>query len=121
MNNLEHSKSNLGDQTIEGEKKDSTATTTPKASNATAATTAPVGPSHSSMISEFENPSGASANPLIKETARFNGIEKDLKSALNTWSELSEKLTGKASPDEEQLKEIKKLLGDLKNKLQDFT
>lgn len=62
-----------------------------------------------------------STRPELKDGKRFTGINHDLKSALDTWSELSEKLTGKVSPEQEQLKEIKKLLGDLKNKLQDFS
>lgn len=55
-----------------------------------------------------------------KDSAKFGLINQDLKSALDTWSELSEKLAGKISPEEAQMAEIKKLLGDLKSKLKDF-
>ena len=47
-------------------------------------------------------------------------INTDLKSALDTWSELTDKLANKVSPEEEQLREIKGILGALKDKLKEF-
>ena len=53
----------------------------------------------------------------------FERIQDDIKSALDSWSDLSVKKSRepqKKSPDEKQLHEIKQLLGDLKNKIRDF-
>lgn len=51
----------------------------------------------------------------------WDHIETDLKEALNTWSDLTEELAGKVSPEEEQLQEIKTLLGTLRDKLKEFS
>ncbi len=50
----------------------------------------------------------------------WSRINSDLKSALDTWTSLTEQLTHKMSPEEEQLREIKSILGALKDKLQEF-
>ena len=51
---------------------------------------------------------------------KWNHINTDLKSALDTWTELTEQLAHKLSPEEEQLREIKSILGALKDKLNEF-
>lgn len=58
-----------------------------------------------------------------KESSRkslFGGLNQDLKQALTTWDTLTEQMTNKVAPDEEQLQEVKKILGELKSKLQEF-
>lgn len=52
--------------------------------------------------------------------ALFGNLNSDLKQALNTWDVLTETMADKVSPDQEQLREVKKLLGDLKAKLAQF-
>jgi hypothetical protein len=51
----------------------------------------------------------------------WDHIESDLKEALNTWSDLTEELADKMSPEEAQLQEIKSLLGTLRDKLKEFS
>lgn len=58
-----------------------------------------------------------------KESSRkslFGNLNQDLKQALNTWDTLSEQVVNKRSPDEEQLQEVKRLLGELQSKLKEF-
>lgn len=50
----------------------------------------------------------------------WNRLQEDLKSALDTWSELSSKVRARKSPDEVQLEDIRRLLGDLQEKIQLF-
>lgn len=50
----------------------------------------------------------------------WDHINSDLKSALDTWTELTGKMANKLSPEEEQLREIKSILGSLKDKLKEF-
>lgn len=50
----------------------------------------------------------------------FGNLNSDLKQALNTWETLTEEAAHKVSPDEEQLQEVKRLLGELKSKLNQF-
>ncbi|MGE5086632.1 MAG: hypothetical protein ACM3MG_10055 [Bacillota bacterium] len=52
--------------------------------------------------------------------ALFGNLNSDLKQALNTWDVLTETMADKIPPDQEQLREVKKLLGDLKEKLAQF-
>jgi ElaB/YqjD/DUF883 family membrane-anchored ribosome-binding protein len=51
----------------------------------------------------------------------WDHINSDLKSALDTWTDLTGKLANKLSPEEEQLREIKNILGTLKDKLKEFS
>jgi hypothetical protein len=55
------------------------------------------------------------------EKRAWSAINKDLKQALNTWEILSEEMAHKISPEEEQLQEVKRLLGELKDKLKQFS
>lgn len=50
----------------------------------------------------------------------WDHINTDLKGALDTWDELTDKMANKISPEEEQLREIKTILGTLKDKLKAF-
>lgn len=74
-----------------------------------------------------ENRFGHLLNPDLNSTEkpqRETLIRSDLKSALdqamNSWDRLSKEVEGKASPDQQQLNEVKRLLGELKNKLDQF-
>ena len=55
------------------------------------------------------------------EKRAWSAINTDLKQALNTWEILSEEMAHKISPEEEQLQEVKRLLGELKDKLKQFS
>lgn len=64
-----------------------------------------------------------SAKESPKEGSRkslFGNLNSDLKQALDTWEVLTEQMATKISPEEEQLHEVKKLLGELKSKLAAF-
>lgn len=50
----------------------------------------------------------------------FGNLNKDLKDALNSWDSLTAEMSKKVPPDEQQLQEVKKLLGELKAKLNEF-
>lgn len=72
----------------------------------------------SSASTEKKEPS---RKPLFENL----NLNQDLKHALNSWDTISEtgntKVTNKRSPGEEQLQEMKKLLGELKSKLNEFS
>lgn len=48
-------------------------------------------------------------------------VDTDLKAAIGSWQALTEQMADKIPPDEEQLREVKRLLSELKDKLKDFT
>ncbi|WP_413560685.1 hypothetical protein [Bdellovibrio sp. HCB209] len=67
----------------------------------------------------------ATTASTAKETGKkslFGNLNSDLKQALDTWDVLTETMSksNKVSPEQEQLQEVKKLLGDLKAKLAQF-
>jgi hypothetical protein len=53
------------------------------------------------------------------KSKRWGFIQNDLSKALNTWQEL-EKSEAQLSPEEEQFKQIKTIIGQLKEKLEKF-
>jgi len=59
--------------------------------------------------------------PKPESKPSWEQINSDLKSSLDTWSVLNEQSANKLSPDEEQLQEIKTILGTLKDKLKEFS
>lgn len=68
-------------------------------------------------------PMATSAKESPKEGSRksvFGNLNSDLQNALNTWDVLTEQMSNKVSPEQEQLQEVKKLLGELKSKLAEF-
>lgn len=74
-------------------------------------------------LEQQQNPTDSSANTEKKESSRksvFGSLNQDLKQALDTWDTLTEQMTNKLSPEEEQLQEVKRLLGELKSKLKEF-
>lgn len=50
----------------------------------------------------------------------LGALNQDLKSALDNWDMVTEEVAHKQSPEEQQLSEIQKLLGELKSKLSQF-
>jgi hypothetical protein len=92
---------------------------------------APMAPQDSSersaenLISSPQNPvAGANTQGPIADPGRGKRLGKDLRSnwsqALTSWEKLSVETAGKRSPEEDQLREMKKLLGELKNKIAEF-
>lgn len=58
-----------------------------------------------------------------KESSRrslFGNLNSELQQALSTWDVLTEQMAHKISPEEKQLHEVKRLLGELKSKLAEF-
>lgn len=49
-----------------------------------------------------------------------DSLNSDLKNALDSWENLAEEVGDKVAPDQEQLQEVKKLLGELKSQLDVF-
>lgn len=47
-------------------------------------------------------------------------LKNALSLALNSWENLSRDVESQKSPDVKQLEEVKKLLGEIKNKLNEF-
>ncbi len=65
-------------------------------------------------------PTGATADATAAGKPSWDHINSDLKTALDTWTELTDTMANKLSPEEEQLREIKSILGSLKDKLKAF-
>ncbi len=64
------------------------------------------------------------AKESSKDSSRrslFGNLNSELQQALDTWDVLTEQMAQKVSPEETQLTEVKKLLGELKSKLAEFT
>jgi chromosome segregation ATPase len=55
-----------------------------------------------------------------KQDQKWNHINSELKNALDTWTDLTERLEHEISPEEKQLQEIKTILSTLKTKLKEF-
>lgn len=72
---------------------------------------------------KVENKPNTSAPETDHATPKgsWEHIDSDLKSALNTWSELTDTMANKIPPDEERLRDIKNLLGTLKDQLKEFS
>ncbi|MGZ3726858.1 MAG: hypothetical protein ACXWQQ_13720 [Pseudobdellovibrio sp.] len=58
-------------------------------------------------------------NNSSNKSLRWSFIQNDLSSALNAWQELEQKQTN-LSPDEEQMVKIKSIIGQLREKLEQF-
>jgi hypothetical protein len=63
--------------------------------------------------------SNTSDNAKNQIKDRWSFIQNDLENAMNTWQEL-EKVELSQSPEEEQLVKIKTIIGQLKEKLEQF-
>lgn len=51
---------------------------------------------------------------------RWNQVKTELSSALDEWKVLTKDLENKLSPEQEQIQEVKRLLGELKNKIKEL-
>lgn len=64
--------------------------------------------------------SGSATQEKPSKRSLFGNLNVDLKQALDSWDTLSEEVSLKTAPDEKQLSEVKKLLQELKAKLNQF-
>ena len=55
------------------------------------------------------------------KTKPWKHIESDLKSALLSWEELSQKYDNAVSPEDQKLQEMRKLMEEIKNKIEDLS
>lgn len=55
------------------------------------------------------------------ERKSWADLNQNLKQALHTWEVLNEQMEDKVSPEVTQLGEVKRLLGELKEKLKQFS
>lgn len=62
----------------------------------------------------------AGAPSTEPSTETWSQIGQDLRTALDTWTEVSEKCRVRKSPEDRKLEEMKRLLADLQSKLRDF-
>ena len=69
---------------------------------------------------EREQPKDQETKEPSAKKKLFNNLNSDLRSALSTWENLTEEMAKKISPEEVQLLEVKRLLGELKSKLEEF-
>lgn len=69
---------------------------------------------------EREQPKDQETKEPSAKKKLFRNLNSDLRSALSTWENLTEEMAQKISPEETQLLEVKRLLGELKSKLKDF-
>ena len=69
-----------------------------------------------------ESNAETSAAPAVSKRRGLIGqeLKSALDEALGTWDKLTEQMSDKMSPEEEQLVEVKRLLGELKSKLKEF-
>lgn len=81
------------------------------------------------MHDNLETASGTSRESVeVKATGEspkstkpsWSHLHQELKHALSSWEVLTEQMSSKISPEEEQLLEVKRLLGELKTKLKEF-
>ena len=69
---------------------------------------------------EREQPKDQEPKEPSAKKKLFSHLNSDLRSALSTWENLTEEMAKKISPEEVQLLEVKRLLGELKSKLEEF-
>lgn len=97
----------------------STPEATDSASAPAVSASAPAGAKALSTAVEA-SPSSPDGREVSPRKSLFGNLNTDLKQALNSWETLTEEMTNKISPDEEQLLEVKRLLSELKSKLNQF-
>lgn len=59
-------------------------------------------------------------NDNDEKKKHWKSIQEDLKSALDSWTDLSQKARVRKSPEQQQMEEIRRLLGDLQSKIRSF-
>lgn len=55
------------------------------------------------------------------KTKPWKHIESDLKSALDSWEQLSQRYESVVSPEDKKLQEMRPLLAEIKNKIQELS
>ncbi len=55
------------------------------------------------------------------KTKPWQHIESDLKAALDSWEQLSRSYKNAASPEDQKLQEMRRLLEEIKNKIEDLS
>ena len=55
------------------------------------------------------------------KTKPWKHIESDLKAALNSWEQLSREFENAVSPEDQKLHEMRLLLQEIKNKIEDLS
>ncbi len=78
------------------------------------------GPSSESSPTSLPREDAPSA-PVLLEKKTWGAVNQELKQALESWEALNDQLGEKKSPEAEQLLEVKKLLGELRQKLKQFS
>lgn len=76
-------------------------------------------PTNPPVDSSFDSFDSKEKKPQTRRSL-LGSLNNDLKQALDTWDILTEEMATKLSPEEEQLSEVKRLLGELKSKLSQF-
>lgn len=95
--------------------------TNPKLEAATAPAATPLLPAQpASGLNTSPNAPKAMGAAPAKGSRMRTELRSNLNQALNTWDKLTVETAGRRSPEEEQLREVKKLLGELKNKIAEF-
>jgi hypothetical protein len=72
----------------------------------------------SNDIDEGKQSNDPSREAPEKET--WQQIQQDLRSALDSWTEMTQRPKAKKSPEEQQLEDMKRLLANLKSKIREF-
>jgi hypothetical protein len=70
--------------------------------------------------SETTEPTPVENKGLGLKKNLFANLNTELKQALDSWDNLAQNVSTKKSPDEERLLEVKRILGELKSKLDQF-
>ena len=72
--------------------------------------------------SQDSSPAGDRREPIRKigGSSLNPELAKQLSNALGSWENVTEEVRNKKAPDQEQLEEVKKILGELKSKIKEF-
>ena len=77
-------------------------------------------PETTTISESSENKSSVENKGLSLKKSLFGSLNTELKQALDSWDNLAQEVKTKKSPDEERLQEVKRILGELKSKLDQF-
>lgn len=79
----------------------------------------PLNQAATSSCESAETPESTDSATPVTKPARWSFIQNDLEKALGTWQEL-EKNQATQSPEEQQFEQIKTIISQLKDKLDQF-
>jgi|GEM_PF-3776901 hypothetical protein len=83
-------------------------------------------PKNEANESQTATPAASEAKPASRRSRATLGtslsglLNSDLQNALQSWDNVTEQVAKKVSPEQAQLREVKKILSDLKSKLEEF-